>query len=663
MLVCAQVTSERESQLESGVENGAGENGDDEPAQETDQLFRHPLDLNKATAADLERLQILTPVQVQRILRYRELFGPFLSVFELQAVSGCDAQTWRSIRPLVMAGQEKSGLYTLPAEMRSADQRLTLRYVRIAERAAGFMPDSTGKRFAGGAGQWLIRYVAQFKRSWQAGWLGEKDAGESFLKGRRLRGFDFNSFHVFMRDRGRVHALALGDFTVRMGQGLIHWQGAGTGQSSEVMMVAMNAEVLKPYQSAGESSFFRGAGITTDRGHFSMTIFGSYRNKDAILVRDSTGRAVSFSSWNETGLHRTAGEIAGRHGLSVLAAGMVLRFQRKRWKISLNGISFRTGLPMQKREAAYNIYSVRGRSWNNVSVSWAGNTRQCYFFGELAADGSLHPALLTGLILSADPIADISLLYRYIGKAYQAMSGSAFTAGALPSDEEGLYLGLSLRPAMGWTLGFYADLFRHSWLKFNVDGPSVGSAFLAELRFVPDKQLECYTRFRIGVSEVNADQVGGMPVLSRQMRATWRTHAGYKISRDISVRGRVELSASGLRHVVPDRGYLWYTEILYKPLGKPVSVVGRVLYFDTESYAARIYAYEQDVLYSYTLPGFSGRGVKFYVLLSADAGRKLKCWLRLGRLLEQGGSGFGTGVDRISENHRTDLKLEARWLF
>ncbi|MBL0144814.1 MAG: hypothetical protein IPP48_02690 [Chitinophagaceae bacterium] len=54
--------------------------------------------------------------------------------------------------------------------------------------------------------------------------LGEKDAGEQFFKGNQKQGFDFYSTHLFARNIGIVKALALGDFTVNMGQGLTQWQ-------------------------------------------------------------------------------------------------------------------------------------------------------------------------------------------------------------------------------------------------------------------------------------------------------------------------------------------------------------------------------------------------------------------------------------------------------
>ena len=58
-----------------------------------------------------------------------------------------------------------------------------------------------------------------YKNLLQFGVVGDKDAGEQFFSGAQNLGFDFYSIHLFARNVGRIKALALGDFTVNMGQG------------------------------------------------------------------------------------------------------------------------------------------------------------------------------------------------------------------------------------------------------------------------------------------------------------------------------------------------------------------------------------------------------------------------------------------------------------
>src|SRR6478736_2257208 len=57
------------------------------------QLLAEPVDLNKVNAEDLRFLKILSENQLNNLITYRSTNGNFLSVYELQAVSGFDLNT------------------------------------------------------------------------------------------------------------------------------------------------------------------------------------------------------------------------------------------------------------------------------------------------------------------------------------------------------------------------------------------------------------------------------------------------------------------------------------------------------------------------------------------------------------------------------------------
>ena len=59
------------------------------------------LDLNRATAEDLEELPGVGPVLAGRIVAHRDEHGPFTEAVELRAVSGIGEATWASLRDLV----------------------------------------------------------------------------------------------------------------------------------------------------------------------------------------------------------------------------------------------------------------------------------------------------------------------------------------------------------------------------------------------------------------------------------------------------------------------------------------------------------------------------------------------------------------------------------
>jgi competence protein ComEA len=62
------------------------------------------LDLNKATAAELELLPGVGPATAKRIVEYRLEHGAFASVDDLDKVKGIGPKTLERLRPLVTAG-------------------------------------------------------------------------------------------------------------------------------------------------------------------------------------------------------------------------------------------------------------------------------------------------------------------------------------------------------------------------------------------------------------------------------------------------------------------------------------------------------------------------------------------------------------------------------
>lgn len=73
------------------------------------------VDLNTATAAQLETLPGIGKATAQNILQYREKNGPFASVDDLQKVKGIGPKLMEKIRPLVTVGGSTSARPTPPA--------------------------------------------------------------------------------------------------------------------------------------------------------------------------------------------------------------------------------------------------------------------------------------------------------------------------------------------------------------------------------------------------------------------------------------------------------------------------------------------------------------------------------------------------------------------
>lgn len=108
------------------------------------------------------------------------------------------------------------------------------------------------------------------------------------------------------------------------------------------------------------------------------------------------------------------------------------------------------------------------------------------------------------------------------------------------------------------------------------------------------------------------------------------------------------------------RGYLGFTDILYKPMMRPWGVVVRYQVFETDDYESRLYAYENDVMYAYSIPVYAGEGIRWYVSGQYDLNKRTTVWLRFARSTYDRVDRIGSADDEIAGNKKTEIKLQLR---
>ena len=654
-----------EQQLENLAEAEEGESEDDSYLQQLSDLRKRPVNLNTATESDLKVFFFLKPLQIQNLLLYRQLLGNLIDIYELQAVPGWDLETIQKVRPFIMVSNAVTLAEEFGKRFSQGENSLLARATQILERSKGFVAlDSAGPKYKGSRQRIFLRYRYQYKNLLQYGLVADKDAGEEFFKGSQKRGFDFYSFHLFARDIGIIKHLALGDFTVNMGQGLISWQSMGFRKSADAMGIKRQADILRPYNSAGEFNFHRGGGITLKKNSWQGTAFVSHKNLSANAIIDSINFDDYVSSIQNSGYHRTQPEIDDKDQVKQLTLGGNLSYQTNRLHIGVNAVHYKLSKPLQKGPEPYNTFTIGGDKISNAGVDYSYTFRNTHLFGEVAIDGQGDLAMVHGLMASLDSKADFSLLYRNISRAYGSLYSNAFTESTTPINENGLYAGLAIRPAIGFKIDLYADVFAFPWLRFRVDQPSKGADYLVQFSWKPNKQVEVYTRYTNQSKAINLSQTN-LPVhiTSNRPKQNWRTHMSYKVSPTFTVRGRAEVLWFDKRSDKPENGFLIFTDVLYKPLLKPLSAGIRLQYFETDSYDTRMYAYENDVAYSFSIPAFFEKGYRYYFNINYDVSRKLSTWFRFAQTISPGKTNIGSGFDEIAGNHKTEIKLQAMYRF
>ena len=648
-----------EQQLENLANADQTEPDDDSYVVQLQYLKKHPLNLNEADASHLKDLFFLTDLQIESLISYRDLLGKFISIYELQAIPTWDVGTIKKILPFVTLDHSLSTMEDIGKRFTGGDHVLLFRFAQGLEKSKGYDNTIQGSRYLGGPQRLFLRYRYQYKNLLQYGVVAEKDAGEQFFKGGQRHGFDFYSVHLFATKLGRIQSLAIGDFTVNMAQGLIQWQSIAFSKSADVLGTKRQLSILRPYNSSGEFYFNRGAGITFRFGKIEATAFASVRKLSANLVEDTINGKEAITSFLNSGYHRTKSEMDDRNDLQQFSFGGNITYHQKNWHVGINGVNYNFSLPVQKRKEPYNLFAINGRAWNNFSIDYSWTYRNLHFFGEAAMDKNLDKAILNGLLISVDPHVDLSFVERAIDQRYQTVYGNAFTENTSPTNENGVFAGISIKPMTGWRLDMYADFYRFPWLRYLVDAPTYGKDFLVQATFSPNKQLVIYSRLRSETKQYDLagnNSVTDHPVLIPKQ--SWRTQISYKINAALTIRNRIEILWYDKNEKDFETGFLNFFDVLYQPLLKPYSGNVRVEYFETEGYNSRIYTYENDVLYSFSIPGFYDKGYRYYINLTYDAKRNISVWLRWAQTIYKNNTSVGSGLDEIAGNHRSEIKMQ-----
>ena len=170
-------------------------------------FLENPLNLNEAGFDQLNRLHLLSDVQIISILNYRKRFGQFITTYELAAIPELDREVIEMMLPFVTVAPVVKDNFKWKYTVKYGSHEVLTRYERVLQEKAGYAdyPDSVllenpNKQYLGSPDKFYMRYRNQYKDRVSWGITAEKDAGEEFFSGSQQQGFDYYSAHLFVKN-------------------------------------------------------------------------------------------------------------------------------------------------------------------------------------------------------------------------------------------------------------------------------------------------------------------------------------------------------------------------------------------------------------------------------------------------------------------------------
>lgn len=629
-------------------------------------LAQNKININTADANKLDELFFLNPLARQEIIRHRNEFGDFVMLEELQIVPSLTLEDIRSMSPFISIGNVNT--YNTRDVLEAGKNQMFIKTRRTLQDKAGYLPNRDSViRYAGDPNYAYIRYRFDSGRKMKLGFTAEKDAGETFFRGNNKNGFDFYSAYAYFENiHPKIKQLALGDYTVNFGQGLIINNGFGYGKSAFVTGIKRGGNPIRQYSSVNEFMYFRGAAATIAASkNLNLTLVFSRKRIDGLTAVDTIeeDEVRTFTSLISTGLHRTESEIAKENSIVQTNIATKLSYTLPMGTINLNGIQYRFDKLLEIDDAPYRKYRFNGNQLQNASLDFDFYHRNFNIFGESAISDNGGRATLVSMLVSLDRRLDLAISYRDYGKTYQAIEPNAFGETSQINDEQGIYFGLEARLTDRLKFVAYADMWKHEWYKFRINGPSNGFDFFSRVEYNIKRKFNTYVQYRTETKQRNITFPNEKsPSLSNITLHRLRWNISHKADKSLEVRGRLEYSF--FNQINNDQsGILAFTDVIYKPIAKPYSFSVRYALFDVSGFDARIYTFENDLQYEFSIPFFQNRGNRFYAMSKWRLRRGLAFEVRYSTTKYLDVNEIGSGTEAISGNRRSDIKAQLRISF
>lgn len=650
--------------MDYDIQNGKYE----EMAEILSELIEIPIDINNDSMEHISKLFILSKYQIDRLIRYRNKFGGFASIYELLFIDGFDDELVSVISPFVSIGKSKNSY----KPFYKSKHEIILRLRQNLPKKEGFYSyeskdfksdkDRIGKqnsRFIGPNFSFMAKYKLNINRDWRVGLVLENDEGEPWFNKYQKMGFDYVSAFTMYEGNKLVKKLIIGDYKVKIGQGLLMWNGFSMGKSSDNIDLEKTDKGIFPSNTTNEFNFMRGAGVSFNIKNMNAVVFASYKKVDGTAInRDSIeDNEIQNVSLYKTGLHRNINEINKKGNIKEFVAGGFIDYNHKHFRLGGQMLFYNYSPNLSSNNNTYGKYKDKGKNRFLTSVDYKTRIGKTYFFGETAFSNTKALATINGIRYTGDNSLSISALYRYYDKKY--ISSYAYSMGEFSntSNEEGLYLGMSISPISKLKVNAYYDIFHFFSPRYRSYFPDYGNEISASLKWSESK-VNYYFRFKREVRPENLST-------GKKNIKKFRKKEEYKFYSDISIselfHTRIKLDYNVYRKASKvENGYMISSDFSYKSSNDRFKSVFRFAYFDTDSYNTRIYGYEHDVLYYFYFPAYFYKGFRTYLNINLKANDRITIYAKMSMTKYLNRDNIGSYTSMIKGNKKYTISIQLR---
>jgi hypothetical protein len=567
------------------------------------ELSEDPVKLNSASEEEISRLFFLTDFQVKSLFDYIQNKGNVTSVFELANIPGYDRETVETMLPFISL-ELKNAIYTSAYHIRNNLLTNIL-----------YNPDNEDSSFIGSPVKVLTKY--RFSAgSFSGGLTAEKDPGEKLFSG-TLSEPDFLSAHLSYNGNGIIRKIIIGDYCARFGLGSNINSGFRTGISLSSPGFLSSRNEIRPYTSTDENNFFRGIASSLSYKFIDLTFFYSRNRIDATILASDTSAVCNIKTFVTGGVHNTLSLNGKKDNVTDEAYGINLsaNYKNLRFGFSWSGDNF--SLPVNKESSPETLFDFQGRSSNIYTFSYNSLIRRNLIFGEVSANDSKNRAFIQGFSMRPSDRLSLSIIYRNYSPGFFTFHGKGPGQGSETKNENGLAGSFSFEAARHLFISGGADVRRYDWLRYRCSSPSRGLRKELKIRYEPSASMIFDVSYLYNMTMTDDNEQDGITRQSGSVTRSVRLSSRYLVNENLTLTTRIDFKYFQLSG---SKGFLLLQDISYNIPKIPLSIWYRYCLFTTNDWNSRLYVYENDLLYSFSIPALSGKGSRSYIMFKYDIG-------------------------------------------
>jgi hypothetical protein len=562
------------------------------------ELSENPVKLNSSGEKEISRLFFLSDFQVKALADYAHSSGRIISVFELVTIPGFDKETAEMMIPFI----------TLDNKVNINSDSVRWRNTSITNLSIKSGNDDTTSLGS------PLKILTKYKFTaggFSGGFTVEKDPGEKFFSADSHLP-DFLSANIAYNGSGMIRRLIVGDYSARFGQGTNINTGIRTGLSLTAPGYMSARDEIKPYTSTDENNFFRGVAAEFSIKNLAVSLFYSGNYIDATLGLSSGSSKDYIDNFYVAGIHNTSSLLLKKDVVYELVYGINLSYNFNNVRIGLAWSEDRFSLPVNPTgQAPEDIFDFEGDRNNLYTVYYSSLIKRILLYGEFSTNEYKKYAFVQGLSFRPSDRLTINFLFRNYNAGYTSYRGKGPGSGSATGNEQGILGNFIFEAAKHLFISGGCDIQYFPWLKYRCSAPSSGMRQEIRVRFLATEKLTIDASYNYRLSMVDNTENTGIPEQKKIITNSLKGSVRYSLYDNLTLGTRFDYKVADPSG---SRGMLLLQDMNYRFRQLPVTIWFRYCVFNTDTWDSRLYTYENDLLYSFSIPALSGEGSRSYIM-------------------------------------------------